>query len=446
MGGVKKARKRNVMSVFEYPFDYERYMGERLREIEDMEERLFAKKVISTGFGSVIRSTEEKYRKLEHRIFEEIETQENYYTSYSTIIDRTLYAPDNIMLFPVCEEDLDEAVSRNQLSNETTLYLETVYIELSEQDLICFKQDTKFLKGKIYKEGCELEVDLELRPACRYRDMVERLYNVFRNNDIAWNTINTAYMDKFFDIFLCLENEIKRSVAVNCPEVQITFGKWITVVRHGFIPLWNVQKISFGSTGFMTPSADGIHYEHEFIPEYDKQNGGYVVEQNEHILEIRHENEKIVLSSDLGTFEDWIAYRFVQASSVLTSDYSNPVLSNRKKESFMRSYAEKMQNRLLTKTELFRRIMELDIKEYLEISDYQILENSSGFPMYQSMNWFIKEELFPMESRKILLLIFKEKKAGFYLNETIMNFIISQMQMEINEYRCVGKIKTAEEV
>lgn len=92
----------------------------------------------------------------------------------------------------------------------------------------------------------------------------------------------------------------------------------------------------------------------------------------------------------------------------------------------------------MTKHDLFRRIMELDIEDYMEVTGYQILEDAQAFPMEEGMNWFIRDELFPMDQRKLLVLEFKEKRPGHFLNKGIIRFVISQMQLEISEYRCVG--------
>lgn len=92
----------------------------------------------------------------------------------------------------------------------------------------------------------------------------------------------------------------------------------------------------------------------------------------------------------------------------------------------------------MTKHDLFRRIMELDIENYMEVTGYQILEDAQAFPMEEGMNWFIRDELFPMDQRKLLVLEFKEKKPGYFLSKGIIKFVISQMQLEISEYRCVG--------
>ena len=39
-------KDNNLSAILEYPFDFERYMEERLREIDDLDERKFAKKLL----------------------------------------------------------------------------------------------------------------------------------------------------------------------------------------------------------------------------------------------------------------------------------------------------------------------------------------------------------------------------------------------------------------
>lgn len=75
------------------------------------------------------------------------------------------------------------------------------------------------------------------------------------------------------------------------------------------------------------------------------------------------------------------------------------------------------------------------------MTDYEIIENGEEYPAQESMNWFVRDELFPMEGRKVLLLTFQEKEPGNYLNDSMVWFVISKLQTEINEYRCVGRTK-----
>lgn len=37
-------QEENLSAILEYPFDFDRYIAEQLREIDDLDERIFAKK------------------------------------------------------------------------------------------------------------------------------------------------------------------------------------------------------------------------------------------------------------------------------------------------------------------------------------------------------------------------------------------------------------------
>ena len=94
----------------------------------------------------------------------------------------------------------------------------------------------------------------------------------------------------------------------------------------------------------------------------------------------------------------------------------------------------------MTKTDLFRRIMELDTGDFIEAAGYEITDCAGESLLAPDMNWFARDELFPMEGRKTLTLKFKEKKPGHYLNGSMARFVLSQLQMEIGEYRCAGML------
>ena len=83
--------EHNMSAIREYPFDFGRYLEERLREINDLDERRFTKELLLNGLGRVIGCMEEKYKKLEQRIFEEMEIRANQYETVMTIVRREHY-------------------------------------------------------------------------------------------------------------------------------------------------------------------------------------------------------------------------------------------------------------------------------------------------------------------------------------------------------------------
>ena len=431
---MKEQQENRVPPVLEYPFDFERYIAEQLREIDDLEERGFAKKVLLEGLGAIIARTEQCYRELEQRIYRETEVPESRYGIVSTVIRRAHYDPMNKTLFPVVPMDLWREECVEALSTGEYLYMGTLFLEAGDELCAEFEAEEDFM-GTV--DG--METVFHVCRAVRYRDAVERLYRIFLDNGIPWATVHMGYLDKFYDIYMGQQGMPEESEDGDAEAaVDIRFGKYGKEVHMDAIPLWNIEPVTFNSMNFMVPCIDGVHYEHEFRIDGERQDDGYLIQSQEEILEIRHETDRIVLRATKESFRKWNALRIVQGEAVHSLDYDMPLLSNRRKDSFIRRYAEGMGNRLLTKADLFRRIMETDTVDYIEVEDYEILDDGSGYPVEEGMNWFVQDGLFPMDGRKVLLLKFRAKDSGHYLNDSMVRFVVSQIQMDVSEYRCVG--------
>ncbi len=440
-GRVDKWDDNNLSDILEYPFDFERYIEERLREIDDLDERRFAKTVLLDGLGKLIQCTERKYRELERRVYEEVETQDNQYETVMTVVCRDHYDPTNGTLFPVISMDLETENLAEQLCTEGKVYLGTIFLKADGEVNRRFRAAGPFA-GTLLWKGEEQDAAFLTCPAGRYRNRMEQIYQVFQDNHILWETINTGFLDKFYDVYLDTWGYIGstdlKPGEVSLKEATLKLGEFADAVRYDIIPLWNMEWISFDSADFMLPCISGIYYEHEFSLKDAEEKDGYLIQTNEEILEIRREKEKIVIKSQKETFEGWKALHIIQRKTVRSLDYHEPLLTNHKRDTFFRRYSENRSVQLMTKTDLFRRIMELDIREYIEVIGYEICDNGKEYPAAEGMNWFVKDELFPMESRKVLLLKFEEKKPECFLNDSMVRFVISQIQMEISEYRCIG--------
>lgn len=449
----------NLSAILEYPFDFDQYIERQLRRIDDLDERKFAKELLMDGLGSAIRSTEEQYRQLERRVYEELEIADNQYEIVTTIIGRSQYDPTNPTLRPVLKEDLARTPPTPPSSEDGRVRIATIYLEAGEETQERFREAVHFSatlnrnrqdqgkeeqgneeQGKEQGKGQGMqEAAVYAEPARRYRDAIETLYQVFQDNHVPWGTVNMGYLEKFYDVYISETESDGKPVTAD--EAEIDFGAFGEFVRHDVIPLWNLEWSGFDSADFMVPCINGTYYEHEYSLEDKEEKDGYLVQANEDILEIRREHDRIVIKSLKKTFEGWNALHLIQRETARSLDYDAPLLTNRKRDSFFRRLASNSRVPLLTKTDLFRRIMELDIRDYIEVTGYEICENVKDFPSVEGMNWFVRDELFPMETRKVLLLKFKEKQSGNYLNGSMIRFAISQMQLEIGEYRCVGTLE-----
>lgn len=425
----------------EHPFDFQQYIERQLRGIDDLDERQFAKQLLWEGLGKIVCHTEKKYADLERRIRQEIEVDKSQYKVVTTIIDSNAYDPTNKTLFPIYTEDFNDLELARIYSTEKEYCLGTIFLEMTEKLIVELQRKETFL-GKIFLDEDEAAVYFYIRPSSRYKTLLEQLYQTFQDNQIIWTTVNTAYLDKFYDVFIKKEEirdkDIKNPITLG--KCCIDFGKHNNYIKYNIVPLWNIEEIIFKNETFMVPCVDEIYYEHEFIPENRNLSDGYLLQNNEDIIEIRQEKDKVIIKSIQENYENWIALHIVQRESERSLDYNATILTNQKKSSFIQGYVDKNQTKILTKSELFRRIMELDIQEYIEIVEYEICDYGRAYAEVEGMNWFIRDELFPMESRKILLLKFQEKIQGHYLSDSIVRFVISQIQLEISEYRCVGVI------
>lgn len=425
--------EKNLSAVMEYPMDFEHYIETRMKEIDDLDERRQAKAVLWDGLGKIIRCMEEKYQELERRIYRETETPAGCYEVVSTIIRKKDYDPTNDTLFPVCPEDLQEETKRWETA-ENGIYIGTIFLKTDERTARRFEGTGDFTGT--YGEGSVQEAVFHVQRAQRYRDRVQMLYHAFQNNHIPWETVHTGYLDKFYDVFM--ECTGQPDTPMESVRIEVDYGEYEEFVRQDIMPLWNIEQISFDSTDFMLPCIDGIYYEHEFSTRDAAPEDGYLVVSNVDILEIRHEEGKILMKSREETFEDWQALRIVQKQTEKSLDYNAPILSNHRKDSYFRRISSETPAHLLTKADLFRKVAELEIGEYVELTDYKIFDDMADYPKVESMDWFVEEGIFPMESRRVLVLEFVEKDPGHYLNDSMVRFAVSRIQLEVREYRCVG--------
>ncbi len=72
------------------------------------------------------------------------------------------------------------------------------------------------------------------------------------------------------------------------------------------------------------------------------------------------------------------------------------------------------------------------------MTGYKICDGGAAYPKAEGMDWFVEDGIFSMGSRRVLALEFAEKNSGNYLNDSMMRFAVSRIQLEVGEYRCVG--------
>lgn len=416
--------------IEEYQFDYENYIQMRLKEIDDLDERRFAKELLLEGLAKVFAGTEEKYESLKQRISRELVMPRERFHAFMTIIERESYDPIDDFWFPVCEEDLKKSGQE----------YETVYLMADE------KGCREFLKqGTV--QGTEPEsgqiISFEIRRSQRYLQAVKGLYQLFAENHVPWQVIHMGHLERFFDLIPIGEEGC-------CHNRQITYqwGKWQEDVKTDMIPLWNIQRMEVHSQEFRLPCIDDVFYEHVFyLPEGQAEEDGYLAKLNDEILSVRYEKNKILLKTKKEILGDVEIYRMHQKRPDGVYGYRYKVLSNQGKDSFAVRYLQKTGNFLQTPAELYRKVEELSGEYRIELVGYEILPQTENAEIGEEeicgdMNPFAGTQVFSDDRRSVLLFRIRKNKEDMedYLYETQIRYILSQIQMEYMEYRCVGQV------
>ncbi len=405
-------------------FDNENYIQEQLRRIDDLDERRFAKQLLIESLGEAVAWSEKKYVALEQRIQSELELPWGHFHVFMTVIEQKDYDPISTFWFPVREED----VKKQQAET-----FETVYLAAEEK--VC----KAFLEMGTLTGVCEATgetVSFKIRPSERYWQSMDRLYRLFISNHVPWQTVHMGHMERFFDLI----PETEEGQAAGTDWV-IQDDVWNMYVRRGMMLLWNIRQSAVHSREYRVPCIDEVFYEHVFyLPQEEETEDGYLVDAVEDILSIRYEQNRIVLKTKAETLEDIKVYRLGQGEPEQSAGYRFPVLSNQRKDSLSARYSHRMGNFIQTPAELKRKVEEMADGYRISLTGYEILDRAEEAFLEGDMNSFTGVRLFTDDQRKILLLRFQayEREREDYLYESQVRYILSQLQMEFLEYKCMG--------
>lgn len=405
--------------------DYRSYIQSRIREIDDLDERKYAKKILLEGLGEIFRLTEERYLKLSERIQNEIDIPFDKYAVVTTVINKEDYDPINGTLFPVCSEDTE----KNSMDNSVVIFLEA-------DDSVC----QAFLKKKQINgcvEGSGENISFEIRKCERYLKAVEKLYQLYKYNEIPWDIIHMGYMERFFEMVPV--SGLKEKEGISDKNIAFEWGEYSQYVRTDRIPLWNINRFNYQSQDFTVPCIDGMYYEHVIqLNDSQTDRNGYLVGIQKDIESIRYEKNKIILKTKQEMLQETILYGIYNKDIMYSPGYGYKGLSNRRKYSFAGRYTYKTGKFIQTEMELIRKIEELSNNYKLKVVKYE-LTNILSVPEFEAdMNQFIETEIFSNEKRTRLLIHFERPAVEDFLYQSQIRYVLSQLQMEYLEYKCVG--------
>ena len=418
-------------------FDIKKYVKDRLSEIKEEDEYIFAKSVLYDGLYRMSEVFEERYKSLYKKVYDELESKEESYEIAILLLSKN----ENTflrMFFPISDLDVieDKEADIKEECMEDKNSIKTVYLNATDSVCKAFLQENIRVSFTNNKEQHTLLV--QPKKALRYRKEVGKLYETFSYNGLRWNTVNTAYLDRFFDIDLS-------GLPQNARDVEVDYGKYADMIEEELYPVWNIEKNVFKSSTFLSPSKDGLYYEREMIRQKDKEIILRLIQKTGGMVGIRQEEEKIIVKSYEESYSDLEGYNIFDIRYT-KEELPIGLISNKRKEGMIGRLLNKAKEKIHTEAEIERIIEDLNIEEYVSLKSCERLATNKAFleemKILPDMNNFTNENFqLTDESPKLILRFLRNSDSN--LCEAMVRYAISQLQISFDEYICIGFLENS---
>ena len=418
---------------------------ERLLKIEDLDERRLLRGVLLAAFSNMEDYTNAQLEGIKQRVFEESKPEHDQFNIYTAVVSVDDYDPINDFLFPMNEDDLAELPFDATVITETVaagekpilgrLYFELDYLELLEIEKTL---PSRRFKGQLKTSRDVHEIEISLVPYRGYVKQVEKLYELYLENDVPWRTVLHPSIHKFMEMQLETEIEFKKHEKIE--EISIDLEALDAYKQINQIPLWNIKIAPFNHQGFPIPAEDHIHYEHTITFKEEARKLGRLFDSDvevDGLIGIRSSAEGLVLTSPKEAISNWKIWMIV---SPLGNDLDFPNLtSNRKVESFIDHFASRSGRVIRTIGEIHRLANLFVDTADLKLVDVDMNARSDATCETYHLNPFIKDEIRIDEDKKIIKLKFTTAEIMPHTRD-VMSFLTSEIALYFPEYRCVGEL------
>ncbi|MFJ5566399.1 normocyte-binding protein [Lysinibacillus xylanilyticus] len=417
-------------------------MIERLRKIEDLEQRQLLKDIVSGVFVNLIDYQDEMNKKLEERIFNEIDDVENRFDIYVTLSSKEDVDPIHECLFPMRQADLEsksinfkkmlEAFKNNESVELFTLFLECDSIKI--QQLLARQ---RLFNGKLVTTEGQVEIKVSLSQNTDYLQEINKLYPLFQVNGLPWKTINHPFVYKFFNVNLVNCPPLEEDVEIT--EIIVDLEEYEQEKRLNMVPLWNIERHEVKNVGFPIPAIDKVNYEHVLSIRKIGNEHGYLVEADEdNVRYVKRSDNELTIVSPRDKSGVWQLIKIAKMEDEKIGKLYYELVSNRRIEHFIHKFANKYTANVKTKGEITRMINSFEAADSFELVDVEIVDSYSGTSFTHSANTFLTEMIGENNYKKTMLLKFKANEERNFIANDILSFLVSEVQRHFFEYECVG--------
>ncbi|NFS11784.1 normocyte-binding protein [Clostridium botulinum] len=419
---------------------------EKLNEINDLNDRVMLKKILNSVFTSLEQHSEDRFNDLEERVFDEIQYLEEKYNVYSTIIDRKHLDVTNEFLFPVIEEDTEEKIYDvktiiDNLNDNVSSKMFNIFLKCDYSIFKQFISNNSEITGTIETNKKIHKAYFKVKANTEYKEKINTLYKCFINNNIMWKTVNMPYINKIAQIFLTkCEDQIDEEEEI--VKINIDFGDYSKYIKYDMVPLWNIKEIKLKCAGFPVPCIDKVNFEHDISIEKEGTNHGYLVNLDEENMDyVTIKKNYISITSKISASSPWLVYKIVNYKEDNTKKDNYEIMSNYKNVNFSNRFLFNNRYVIKTKSEIAKLINSFEASKHLRFRDLKIeeLKFDEDKETYDA-NDFIIDEIREDNIKKSLVLYFEPKNKENYLNNDILSFLVSEIQIIYPEYKCEGRL------
>lgn len=417
-------------------------MIERLRKIEDLEQRQLLKDIVSGVFVNLIDYQNDMNNRLEERIFNEMDDVENRFDIYVTLSSKEDVDPIHECLFPMRPADLEsKSINIKKMleafKNKESAELFTLFLECDSMQIQQLLAKQRLFSGKLVTTNGQVEIKVSLTQNTDYLQEMNKLYPLFQINGLPWKTINHPFVYKFFNINLVDCPPLDENAEIT--EIIVDLEEYEDKKRLNMVPLWNIERHEVKNVGFPIPAIDKVNYEHVLSVRKIGNEHGYLVEADEeNVRYVKRSDNELTIVSPRDKSGVWQLIKIAKMADEKIGKLHYELVSNRRIEHFIHKFANKYTATVKTKGEITRMINSFEAANSFELVDIEIVDAYSGTSFTHSVNTFLTEMIGENNHKKTMLLKFKANEERSFIANDILSFLVSEVQRHFFEYECVG--------
>ncbi|MCL1878999.1 MAG: hypothetical protein FWF80_09075 [Defluviitaleaceae bacterium] len=388
-------------------------------------DKLYMAELMTKVFTELSSEVENKYNSLENKIRASVDAVK----PINIYVDKIEKQADGSFLHPVCDDDFYDGVLAD--FEGSCHHIGLFFAKLSYKE-IC----------NLLKSGLEIENGLKFtfKKNEKYLDKIKELYEIFKDNRIAWRTVYFPYAYKFLDVFLSIdENGASNATLTEVLETEV-LEKYS--LKKGVIPRWNIKTITADQKNFSAPASSPIEnrilYEQKAI--FQDSNMYLVVNSNEAPFEYvtfsqTERNRSISVYSETDKQTLWQMKAIMDKSYADISCPLENCLHNEEADSFVGDFAD-----VKTKTVFAQCEVERIIKGFGNDFILKELTPDAKLSDKETYNCNLFLDNSNTEKKRTLLAKFKSTHEKNYLLYDRLSFLVSQLELVFPEYNWAGEI------